>query len=176
MFSTSFNLNVELSSFNHILFLCPLSRWNSIGEIAHTTHSMCTHIGSWWIHIFFSPLSGHLVEFCILCILSYSRVYAWILKSNLIHFKTFFKTLSIHFKTSSPLRVLTGYIGDTLYLTFTIYSIDPSSLSSNHLDANLHFLITMLFNNRRKRTFAYYQAVSVRYPVQMTSNPTGCHK
>ena len=81
------------------------------------------------------------------------------------------------FKTSSPLGVLTGYIGDTLYLTLTIYSIDcPSSLSSNHLDADLHFPITMLFNNRRKRTFARYQAVSVRCPVQMTSNPTGCHK
>ena len=105
------------------------------------------------------------------------RVYAGILKSNVIPFKTFFKTLSIHFKTSSPLWVLTGYLGDTLYLTLTIYSVDcPSSLSSNHLDADLHFPITMLFNHRRKRTFARYQAVSVRCPVQMTSNPTGCHK
>ena len=105
------------------------------------------------------------------------RVYAGILKSNVIHFKTFFKTLSIHLKTSSPLWILTGYLGDTLYLTLTIYSIDcPSSLSSNHLDADLHFPITMVLNNRRKRTFARYQAVSVRCPVQMTSNPTGCHK
>ena len=89
-----------------------------------------------------------------------TRVYAGILKSNVIPFKTYRKmygkglkeNLSIHFKTSSPLRVLTGYIGDTLYLTFTIYSIDcPSSLSSNHLDADLHFPIT---NNRRKRAFA----------------------
>ena len=95
-----------------------------------------------------------------------SREYAGILKSDVRHFKT-----------SSPLGVLTGYLGDTLYLTFTIYSIDcPSSLSSNHLDANLHFPVTMLFNNRRKRSFARYQAVSVRCPVQMTSNPTGCHK
>ena len=32
-----------------------------------------------------------------------NRVHAGILKSNVMPFKTFFKTLSIHFKTSSPL-------------------------------------------------------------------------
>ncbi len=48
------------------------------------------------------------------------RVYTGIMELNLIPFKTFFKTISIHFKTSSPLQVLTSYIGDTLTYIYYI--------------------------------------------------------
>ena len=35
------------------------------------------------------------------------RIFAGILGLNVIHFKTFFKTLPLYFKSSSPLRILT---------------------------------------------------------------------